>query len=57
MYNEESRDDRMLINIEKKFASLGSEWESYIQFIEIKSFIEASYCLRNIQISIISILQ
>lgn len=56
MYNEESRDDRMLINIEKKFASLGSEWESYIQFIEIKSFIEASYCLRNIQISIISIL-
>ena len=56
MYNEESRDDRILINIEKKFASLGSEWESYIQFIEIKSFIEASYCLRNIQISIISIL-
>lgn len=46
----------MLIDIKKKFVSLGSEWETYIQFLEIKNFIEASHCLRNIQMSIVSIL-
>lgn len=46
----------VLIDIKKKFASLGSEWETYIQFLEIKSFIEASHCLRNMQMSIVSIL-
>ena len=46
----------MLIDIQKEFASLGSDWEAYIQFVEIKSFIEASHCLRNMQMSIVSIL-
>lgn len=46
----------MLIDIKKKFASLGNNWEAYIQFLEIKSFVEASNCLREMKISILSIL-
>ena len=46
----------MLIDIKKKFASLGNNWEAYIQFLEIKSFVEASNCLREMEISILSIL-
>lgn len=39
----------------KEFALLGRKWEEYIEFIEIKSFIEASHCLEDMQISIINI--
>jgi len=46
----------VLIDIKKKFASLGNNWEAYIQFLEIKSFVEASNCLREMEISILSIL-
>lgn len=41
----------------KEFALLGRKWEEYIEFIEIKSFIEASHCLEDMQISIINILK
>lgn len=39
----------MLIDIKKEFASLGNNWEAYIQFLEIKSFVEASNCLREME--------
>ena len=46
----------MLLDIKRKFAFLEREWEVYIQFLEIKSFIEAGDHLRNIQMSIENIL-
>lgn len=37
----------MLIDVIKEFSCLDSIWEEYIQFLEIKSFTEASHCLRD----------
>ena len=50
-------DNKVLIDIIiKKFSELAGVWEEYIQFLEIKSFIEASNCLRYMYMSITSIL-
>ena len=46
----------MLIDVIKEFSCLDSIWEEYIQFLEIKSFTEASHWLRDMYINIISIL-
>lgn len=46
----------MLIDVIKEFSCLDSIWEEYIQFLEIKSFTEASHCLRDMYMNIISIL-
>lgn len=46
----------MLIDVIKEFSCLDSIWEEYIQFLEIKSFTEASHCLRDMYMNIINIL-
>ncbi len=46
----------MLIDVIKEFSCLDSIWEEYIQFLEIKSFTEASHYLRDMYMNIISIL-